>query len=192
MLAGKGFGNVINLAGGIKKWDSPVAIGTMEQGLDLFTGNEGPLDTLVTAFSLEEGLREFYLSMLEKVSSRDVIELFEKLSEIEILHQQRILKEYNAISGQKWTMETFAPQKVTPAVEGGLTTEEYIQMFEPNLESSADIISLAMSIEAQAFDLYQRAADRSANDQSRDVLKRIAEEERVHMAQLGKLMARIS
>ena len=191
MLAGKGFGGVINLAGGIKKWDNPVAIGTVEQGLELFTGDESPLETLSTAFLLEEGLREFYLSMLEKVRNQEVKDLFHKLSDIEILHQQRLLKEYNTISGENWTMESFAPQKAIPSREGGLTTEEYIQMFEPDLESAADVISLAMSIEAQAFDLYQRAAGRSEHDQSREVLSRIAEEERAHMAQLGKLMARL-
>ncbi len=191
MLAGRGFEHVINMSGGIRKWNEPVAVGDVEQGLELFTGNESPLDTLVTAFSLEEGLREFYLSMIERVGSRTVRDLFRKLSDIEILHQQRILKEYNALSGEKWSVETFGPRKAAPAMEGGLTTEEYIGMFDPDLESPADVVSLAMSIEAQAFDLYERASARSQNDESREVLRRIAEEERAHMTQLGKLMAQL-
>lgn len=191
MLAGKGFKHIINMAGGIRKWDQPVAVGDVEQGLQLFSGDESPLDTLVTAFSLEEGLREFYLSMIERVRNQAVKDLFRKLSDIEILHQQRILKEYNALSGQDWTVETFGPRKAAPAMEGGLTTEEYIRMFDPDLESPADVVSLAMSIEAQAFDLYERASARSENEDSRRVLWRIAEEERVHMAQLGKLMAQL-
>jgi rubrerythrin len=191
MLAGKGFKHIINMAGGIKKWDQPVAVGDLEQGIELFSGDETPLDTLTTAFSLEEGLREFYLSMIEQVDNEAVRDLFQKLSDIEILHQQRILKEYNSLSGENWTVETFAPQKAAPAMEGGLTTEEYIRMFDPDLESPADVISLAMSIEAQAFDLYERASARSENGDSRGVLKRIAEEERAHMTQLGKLMAQL-
>ncbi len=191
MLAGKGFKHIINMAGGIRKWDQPVAVGDVEQGLQLFSGDESPLDTLLTAFSLEEGLREFYLSMIERVRNQAVKDLFRKLSDIEILHQQRILKEYNALSGQDWTVETFGPRKAAPAMEGGLTTEEYIRMFDPDLESPADVVSLAMSIEAQAFDLYERASARSENEDSRRVLWRIAEEERVHMAQLGKLMAQL-
>ena len=191
MLAGRGFKRVINMAGGIKKWDQPVAVGDLEQGLALFSGDESPLDTLTTAFSLEEGLREFYLSMISQVHHQAVRDLFRKLSDIEILHQQRILKEYNALSGESWTVETFTVQKAASAMEGGLTTEEYIRIFDPDLESAADVISLAMSIEAQAFDLYERAAARSENGDSREVLKRIAAEERVHMAQLGKLMAQV-
>ena len=74
------------------------------------------------------------------------------------------------------------------AVEGGLTTDEYMQMFRPDLESAVDVISLAMSIEAQALDLYTRAAGRSENQRSQGALKKIAEEERVHLKQLGALM----
>jgi len=45
-----------------------------------------------------------------------------------------------------------------------------------------------MSIEAQALDLYTRAANRSTDEHSRETLKKIAEEERTHLEQLAKLM----
>ncbi len=63
-----------------------------------------------------------------------------------------------------------------------------MNLFQPDWESAKDIIELAMSIEAQALDLYVRAADRSSNSKSREVLIQIADEERVHLRQLGKLM----
>ena len=50
---------------------------------------------------------------------------------------------------------------------------------------------MAMSIEAQALDLYQRAGDRSSDLQSQNVLRQIADEERTHLAQLGKLIESI-
>jgi rubrerythrin len=45
-----------------------------------------------------------------------------------------------------------------------------------------------MSIEAQALDLYMRAAEKSKNDQSREMLMQIADEEQAHLKQLGKLI----
>jgi rubrerythrin len=42
-----------------------------------------------------------------------------------------------------------------------------------------------MAIEAQALDLYLRAAEKSADAQCRKVLLRIAEEERGHIAHLS-------
>ncbi|MBT8362390.1 MAG: hypothetical protein KJO32_15680 [Deltaproteobacteria bacterium] len=72
MLKGKGFSDIYNLAGGIRDWKSPVAVGTPDQGLDLFDGSEGLEETLLIGFGLEQGLREFYLSM----SSTDQNESF--------------------------------------------------------------------------------------------------------------------
>ena len=188
MLSGKGFDDVINVAGGIKAWDSHVAVGPEEMGLELLTGKESIEETLVAAYSLEAGLRDFYLSMIEKVRQDDIKYLFQKLSKIEIIHQDRIFNEYLQVSGKQVSREAFESDLVINAVEGGLTTDEYIQMFKPDWESAVDIISLAMSIEAQALDLYTRASERSEDPRSEVALKKIAEEERVHLEQLGKLM----
>ena len=188
MLSGKGFDDVINVAGGIKAWDGHVAIGPEEMGLELLTGKESLEETLVAAYSLEAGLRDFYLSMIEKVRQDDIKYLFQKLSKIEIIHQDRIFNEYLQVSGKQVSREAFENDLVINAVEGGLTTDEYIQMFKPDWESAVDIISLAMSIEAQALDLYTRASERSEETRSEEALRKIAEEERVHLEQLGKLM----
>jgi len=129
--------------------------------------------------------------MVSKVKSDDVKNLFQKLSEIEVKHQDRIYSEYVNISGKSDTREEFENSTVRDAAEGGLTTEEYVGIFQPDLESVGDIIDLAMSIEAQSLDLYQRAADRSTGPRNKKVLIQIADEERAHLAQLGKLMERI-
>lgn len=188
MLSGKGFDNVINMAGGIKAWDGLVAVGPEDMGLELLTGKESIEETLVAAYSLEAGLRDFYLSMIAKVGPADIQNLFRKLADIETLHQDRIFAEYLQVSGHTISREAFDNDLVVEAVEGGMTTDEYIQMFQPDWESAVDIISLAMSIEAQALDLYTRAAERSTNPRSTEALKKIAEEERAHLEQLGKLM----
>lgn len=188
MLSGKGFDNVINMKGGIKAWDGHVAVGSEERGLELLTGKESMEETLVVAYSLEAGLRDFYLSMIEKVTQSDIQNLFQKLAAIETLHQDRIFDEYLRVSDKTVRREDFDNDWVANAVEGGLTTDEYVQMFQPDWESAVDILSLAMSIEAQALDMYTRASERSTNPRSKDALRKIAEEERGHLEQLGKLM----
>jgi rubrerythrin len=188
MLAGKGFKQVINMSGGIKAWDDPVAFGSEELGLNLLTGNESIEETLVIAYSLEAGLQEFYVTMTDKVAGEEVKSLFRKLSEIEVLHQNRILEEYIQITGKEMDRDTFESERVEKVVEGGLTTDEYIRLFKPDLNSLPDIVDLAMSIEAQALDLYTRLANRSTDERSRGALNKIAEEERVHLEQLAKLM----
>jgi len=188
MLSGKGFDDVINVAGGIKAWDGHVAVGPEELGLELLTGKESIEETLVAAYSLEAGLCDFYLSMIEKVRQKDIQNLFQKLASIEIVHQDRIFNEYLQVSEKQVNREAFDNDLVINAVEGGLTTDEYIQMFQPDWESAVDILSLAMSIEAQALDLYIRASEKSSDGQIREAMKKIAEEERAHLEQLGNLM----
>jgi rubrerythrin len=187
MLAGKGFENVMNMAGGIRAWDDPLAMGSQEQGLALFDGAESPENTLLIAYSLEAGLRDFYLSMTARVQVIAVRNLFQKLSDIEIKHQDRLFDEYLLISGKKVDRDSFDKQITAFAVEGGLTTDEYITMFKPDLESPGDVVSLAMSIEAQALDLYTRASERGGDERSKTVLQKIAQEERTHLEQLGQL-----
>jgi len=176
------------MSGGIKAWDDPVAFGSEEQGLDLLTGNESIEETLIIAYSLEGGLQDFYVTMIDKVAADEVKSLFRKLSDIEVLHQNRILEEYIRITGKEIDRDTFESGQVDKAVEGGLTTDEYIRLFKPDWNALSDIVDLAMSIEAQALDLYTRAANRSTDERSRGALKKIAEEERAHLEQLAKLI----
>jgi len=190
MLNGKGFNNVYNLSGGIKAWNSETAFGPEEQGLAYFKGNESSDQALVIAYSLEEGLRDFYLSMMPKVKSDDAKNLFRDLSQIEVKHQDRIFNEYLRISETSLTREEFEKAIVVQAIEGGLTTEEYMNLFQVDWDAVKDIIGVAMSIEAQALDLYMRASDRSSDPQGKKVLLQIASEERTHLDQLGKLMER--
>jgi hypothetical protein len=82
----------------------------------------------------------------------------------------------------------FAKAVVNPAMEGGLTTQDYIARYRPDMDRPGDIVSLAMAIEAQALVLYQRAAAKAQED-ARAVLAQIADEERSHLQQLGKLYA---
>lgn len=188
MLAGKGFTRVYNLSGGIRAWEKATAVGPEDQGMEFFTGKESAEDSIIVAYGLEEGLREFYLAMQEKTSDEEVSALFAKLADIEILHQERLLALYLEITGKQVSMANFSNFTVAPALEGGMTTEAYLARFHPDLKSITDILSLAMSIEAQALDLYQRASDQAKDAKSRDALQQIANEERAHLQYLADYM----
>lgn len=189
MLAGKGFSEVINMAGGIKAWNSNTAVGGEESGISLFTGKEETEEVLFIAYALEDGLREFYLSMQERVAQEKVRTLFGKLGAIEIKHQDRLFAEYEQISDSPlMSRAAFARKAEAQAMEGGLSTEEYLALYPTDFEVASEVISLAMGIEAQALDLYLRAADTSSRESTKQALRRIAEEERSHLKLLGELL----
>ena len=186
MLAGKGFGKIYNLSGGIKAWEKEVAVGPEDAGLHLFSGGPGPEEAIIAGFGLETGLRDFYHSMQKEVKNSSTKSLFAMLAEIETHHQRRLVKLYGEITGADISLEDFAKKIAETAMEGGLTTEEYLQLYKTDLESEIEVLGLALAIEAQALDLYSRAARKSDNNEEyRNVLLRIAEEERSHIAQLS-------
>lgn len=188
MLAGKGFKKIFNVTGGIKAWRTKTAIGPPDLGIDLFSGKERPLDVLQLAYSLEQGLREFYITMAKEATNKKTKGLFAKLSDIELKHQMFIHTAYNEIGDAELSKEEFEKKVEIKVLEGGLSTREYLDLFNPDLNSETEVISLAMSIEAQALDLYQRISPQIENLQSRDIINKIANEEKAHLASLGKLM----
>lgn len=185
MLHGEGFTNIYNLSGGIKAWEKEVAVGPEDTGLQLFHDAATPLDAVIVGFGLETGLRDFYLSMQAKVSNAQTKKLFAQLADYEILHQNQLVALYGKMTGLSVTAEDFAEKVVEPAMEGGLSTDEYLELYDVDLESEIEVLSLAMAIEAQALDLYLRAAKGSENETTRKILLKIGEEERSHIGRLS-------
>ncbi len=186
MLSGRGFKKIYNLSGGIKAWDKEVAVGPEDSGMYLFSAEATPEDAIVTGFGLEMGLRDFYLSMKSSVASKNAQDIFDKLADVEIVHQKQLVELYASLTGEAMTLEEFQKKIADPAMEGGLTTEQYLQRYNLDTESELEVLSLAMAIEVQALDLYLRAAGNSKEAATRDTFFKIAEEERSHIARLGQ------
>lgn len=192
MLTGKGFDEVYNLKGGYKGWKGETAFGPEDAGLHVFSGSESLHDVLVTAYSLEQGLREFYLAMQDRAESEEARSLFGQFAEIEEKHKDRIFEQYRELEQSPEDREDFESRVVARAMEGGMTSEEYLQRVSPNLGSQRDIVDLAMSIEGQALDLYQRAAERFQDQDAVSFLRWMSDEEKSHLARLGQLMDRLA
>jgi rhodanese-related sulfurtransferase/rubrerythrin len=191
ILSGEDFDEVYNLKGGFKGWDGSYAIGDAEKGLELFSGSEAPDEMLVVAYSLEKGLKDFYDSMASRIQVAEVRELFQKLSAVEINHQSRIFKEYCRVTGISTEMDKFDRETVAPAMEGGISSEELLQRYGTDISSPAEVLEMAMAIEAQALDLYSRAAEKAEDPETARVMDRIAGEEKEHLTLLGDLFEKL-
>jgi len=192
LLAGQGFKNIYNLAGGIKAFEGATAVGSPDLGLSLFAGRASGPEALLVAFGLETGLKDFYATREAATGNPDVRALFGKLGRIEIKHQERIVTEYNRLTGETVGRADLEALTAGSAMEGGLTTEEYLQLFNPDLDSVVDIAAIAMSIEGQALDLYMRASAAGSDPEGRHMLRQMADEEKAHLALLGDLVDNIN
>jgi rhodanese-related sulfurtransferase len=188
LLSGQGFTDITNVAGGFNAWQGEAAFLGEEKGLALFDGVTSVENALAVAYSLEEGLKGFYEDMAAKVKDDSARQLFHQLSQIEMKHQDRILEQYTEVTGRAVTRKTFEAHQVPEVLEGGLTTEEYARLLMPSTDTVPEIIELAMSIEAQALDLYLRASEKAKNEAGKKALIQIANEEKTHLARLGQLM----
>lgn len=191
ILAGRGFKQVYNVSGGIKAWKSNTAVGPQTQGMHLFKGDESAGAFLVTAYSLEQGLQRFYRDMADKAQSGAVKDLFEKLAAIEGKHMDQVFERYRDLEDSSVSRQGFEEGITASALEGGMTLDQYLAMFDPDLSRPAEVVSMAMSIEAQALDLYQRVAGKMTAPQARAMVLQIAREENHHLARLGELMDRL-
>lgn len=192
MLSGQGYTAVYNLKGGFKAWNGEAAAGPEVDSLELFSGSETLTDLIVAAYGLEYGLQELYESMQPAVDNQEVSRLFEKLAKIEQGHKERLFQEYRKMNAEMANREDFEQQVVVKALEGGFTTEEVVNRMQQVQDSTSGILDVAMSIEAQALDLYQRAADSQPDKEGREFLKQLVDEEKSHLAQLGRLMDQVS
>ncbi len=181
LLAGQGFTTVLNLSGGIKAWNGWTGFGNYDEGLELFDDVTSVEQALDTAYGMEAALHEYYAGMAATVQSAEAASLFKKLADIETRHMHSVARRMAEITGRE------PKDPGGSALEGGRPTQEYMDRLYLNVESPTDVVEFAMAIEAQALDLYSRAA-RKSEGTSRDFLLEMASEEKAHLKSLGKLM----
>lgn len=180
-LAHQGFSHVFNLVGGLQAWEGRPAEGPIEFHLRFVRGDESPQEIVSLAYEMEKGLQAFHQRMRDRTTDPELAELFGHLIRAEGAHMRRLAETGFAVEQQ-------AKSSGAPIMEGGMDGEELLLRNEPFLRTVTGVIDVAMMIETQAFDLYLRMAQEVRSPETREVLFRIADEEKTHLAALGGLL----
>jgi sulfur-carrier protein adenylyltransferase/sulfurtransferase len=188
LLSGRGFKEVYNLTGGIKAFRGAKASGPQELNLDLVRGDESPQDMLKLAFGLERALGIFYEKSRDAAQDKDLVDLFVKLGHVEGLHKQKVYERYAALVPGAPDMAAFEADMTPEIMEGGFRLNEFLAANEPWLKTVGQVLELAMMLEIQALDLYLRFAEKSQEEGTKQVLFTLADEEKVHVKSLSKLL----
>jgi len=187
-LAGKGFKEVYNLKGGIKAWQGLKAEGPAEMGMIPLSGDETESDIINIAYEMENGLEEFYSAVSDVTSDTETVDILAKLAKIEENHKQKLFDLYRTLNPGVDDKEAFEANISSDRMEGGFTTEEFLKQNRRLMETVSDVLSIAMMLETQALDLYLRYSQKLKKEDSKTILYDIAEEEKAHLATLGRLM----
>ena len=169
MLSGYGFKEVYNLKGGIKAWQGLKATGPKELNLDLVRGDETAAEIVALAYDMEDCVQLFYKEMEDRAQDQEARELFTKLASIEEKHKRTILE--------------LSARMETPGTGRDTTVADKGQLI---LEGGFDMAEIAAALARLA--LYLRFAHKSINAETKEVLFRIAQEEKSHLAALGTLL----
>jgi rhodanese-related sulfurtransferase/rubrerythrin len=187
LLAGRGFGEVYNLKGGIKAWKGFKAEGPRELNLDLIRGDETPVEIIAIALAMEKGLGRFYGAAADRASDGALIALLRRLAGFEVKHQEALLGLYAEIAPEDPEGRHLQTGRLSGIMEGGFGIDAFLAQNEAYLHSLTDLLTLAMMLETQAMDLYLRFAEKSADAAAREVLFRVATEEKQHLGALAEL-----
>jgi rubrerythrin len=189
LLSGAGF-SVINLLGGAMAWQGAAATGGPETGLFLFSGQESPRDILLVALGMEAGLGAFYTRLA--TGSQDALtrETCLRLAGFEQRHLEHIHGLYRKASGDATELDALLAG-ASPALEGGLPENAFLEQLGGTPESAREALELAVSVEAQAFDLYTRLSRRAQDLESSSVLANLAREEKGHLGTVSTLLERL-
>ena len=179
LLLGADFQEVYNISGGIVAWKGQKAAGPEEQGLEFFVERDFS-SVFVMAYAMEEGLRQFYLALLDRVEDTAERKIVERLARFEEGHKAQ-LRERFAPDGVLGT----ALENEVDAIEGGFDQARILEHFGPQLGDIKDILRLGMMLETQALDLYSRLERLASDDQSRELFRFLAGEEGKHLGYLA-------
>jgi rubrerythrin len=187
-LAGEGFKEAYNLKGGIAAWQGLAALGPYEMGMAHLRGDEKPDEVVILAYGMETGLGEFYSRIAGTIAEPEMTSLLRKLSAIEENHKDRLFKLFTTLDPATPDKQKFETRMVSKVMEGGFTTEEFMARNRAAMNTREDVLSIAMMLETQALDLYMRYSQKSIDDRSKSIFHDLAEEEKAHLASLGRLM----
>jgi rubrerythrin len=137
---------------------------------------------------MEMGLGEFYTLIATSTDDSEMAAMLSKLAGVEEKHKLRLLDLYLTIERSSVDQKTFEKDIDASVMEGGFTTEEFLEKNKSFLQTVTDILSIAMMLETQAMDLYMRYADKSAESKTKEIFYGLAEEEKMHLKHLGDLL----
>ena len=166
-------------------WNGLTAVGPVEMHLDMVRGDETPEDIIRVAYGMEHSLGGFYRAAKTKTLDTDLARLLEMLITVEDKHKQYLFELYQSLGSSEISLEAFEADDLPKVMEGGFDTDEFMKQNEIFLDDVPSLLDLSMMLETQALDLYLRFADKSENQNTKDILYRIGDEEKAHLAALA-------
>ena len=192
VLTTAGFRDVASMAGGIHAWEGIVAEGPPEAGMAYFTVASKPEELIGLAWILEEGSRKFYAVLSSSLEDKEAAGLLQSLASAEENHKSSLMGLYNSLAAagpdKRSPNELFPASASGDIMEGGVPVADALTWAQN--KSLAEILDLAISLEANSYDLYIKMERRMDEADSKRVFVLLSKEEKEHLTRLAALLDR--
>jgi rubrerythrin len=176
------------MEGGIHAWEGIVSEGLPEAGMAYFPDTAGPGELIGLAWVLEEGSRRFYSGLSEMLEDKEGAALFHDLTAAEEHHKASLKGLLRKFAGEEVPVSLASPDEAGDIMEGGMRVSRVLQWAAG--KPLGMILELAMSLEANAYDLYIKMYEKIDDARSRSVFELLAGQEKLDLGRLGDLLER--
>jgi sulfur-carrier protein adenylyltransferase/sulfurtransferase len=179
LLLHAGLKEVRSMAGGLLAWQGTVATGAPEAGMWWFDEARDPETYLSLAWILEEGTKIFYGRMADRFAPEETANLFRTLVAEEENHKDTLRSLYEALTGRRGDPVSPDEAAVHDAMESGTSITRVLAWAEG--QKAIDVLEFSVAMEVNSYDLYLKMAQRVDDTTSKDILLRLAREEKTHL-----------
>lgn len=187
VLKNAGFKEVYSMSGGINAWNGLLAEGELAMGLAWFAPATRAAEYLALAWLLEDGTRQFYAEVARQFETKPVAEFFQQLVAAEAAHKETLKSLYHQLSDTSNSDDFPAVLLSDPIaevmLEGGLPLAEVLRWLPG--KTVLQVLELAISLEANAYDRYQIMSREAADSEGRQAFANLAREEKTHLLRLS-------
>jgi rubrerythrin len=175
------------MSGGMQAWKGLRAEGVPEAGISFFSDADSPGDLIRLAWMLEEGSRKFYSEVSRMLDDSEAVKLFHNLTIAEEHHKASLVKAYYDLPENGNAEDNyFKAGTESDIMEGGIHVSEALKWVKS--KSLRDTLELAISLEANAYDLYIKMERKMADSNSKRVFSILTDEEKKHLEQMTALL----
>lgn len=160
----------------------------------MITGKEDLLGSLIEAYLMEKGTKEFYKEAKEKAENPEAKKVFGELSEWENRHMDFVQHLYHSINGdlEFGSFEEFQKRTAAPMTEAGIPVEDLEKKMEKyTFTDEMGAITLALKIEARAHALYLQLSRSAEDSNAKMVFEEMIRQETKHVDYLKGLRKKL-
>jgi len=152
----------------------------------MLKGDETFEESIMFAFGLEKGSRDFYHKAMEKVADPEAKEFFAAMADIELGHMGKVRLLYCGMDNESCppSLEDFIESVPGAYAEGGRLVETLLKDLDVAFLDRADALKVAIRLEGDAHGFYKKAAKRMENPFARVLFENLAADEASHLERL--------